>query len=123
MPTIYSDLTLAPWRSTGFHDVVRARPDERPFCQGCSDGAHNMLRSCPVCLRTPAEKHAARQASGLDDRVYVLSGHVLSGLERWCVEGDGLFRPLFPIVLDYPTAFDALRAADATLRVHGVTLT
>jgi hypothetical protein len=114
---IYSKLVLAPWRASGSCDVVRTRPDERPFCEGCSDGAHDILRSCPVCLRTPVEKRAAREASGVDDRVYVLSG-----LRSWCVEGDGLFRPLFPIVLDYPTAFDALRAADATLRAHGVTL-
>ena len=72
----------APWRSTGFHDVVRARPDEHPSVR-MFRWRHNIIRSCGV--RTPAEKHAARRASGLTTiTIYIASGHLLSGLERWC---------------------------------------
>ena len=37
-------------------------------CEGCSSGLHDILRPCPVCKRSVAEKANLRGAAGGRDR-------------------------------------------------------
>lgn len=46
---------------------VQARPQRGKVvvsvtCSGCSDGFHDVLRSCPVCKRSPLDKREMRAA-------------------------------------------------------------
>lgn len=121
---LYSHLLLAPWRSFTMTNhalgVVRARTDVRSFvCGGCSNGAHDTLRTCPICGLTPVTKRLMRDDARYDDTVCVRNGMPGYG---WLVEGDGLFRRIFPTVRIFPTAFEAMHFADNRLRANDVAL-